>query len=56
MSKDFLKFWDENSSLAYENTDKRALFGDDFTVIVENMTKDINLTNQNEFNIVPIIC
>jgi hypothetical protein len=56
VSKDLLKNLGEKSTLAYENKDKKTLFGEDFSTIIDNMVKKIDPNNQNEWRTVPIIC
>jgi hypothetical protein len=47
MSKDLLKILGEKSTLAYDNTDKKNLFGEDFSTVIDNMVTKIDQENQN---------
>ncbi len=55
ISKDLLKSLGEKGSLAYENVDKKVLFGKDFVDMIDNIIKNINTNTQNEWFTIPIL-
>lgn len=46
ISKDFMKSLGDKGSLSYENVDKKAIFGKDFSKIIDDLTRKISATSQ----------
>lgn len=50
-----MKTLGKKGTLSYENIDKKILFGKDFSMIIDELTKNISASSQNQYNSVPVL-